>query len=218
MKQLISFRFLFCLLGAFIFFSMGSYFFPRSLIGKAAPFLTFPISIIHPGFETQSSLDSRNALFLKIKIREKQGRGINAQIISRDVEIRHDIGAIFGIPLVFYPLLFSWPGIPVRYRFKMAFLVLPILCFLISIDMSLAFLVEIEARFLQPTLKNQIVHRVAQGLSFGGRQFVGIILFAAVLAPHFLRRPIYVSGQRLERNSPCPCGSGRKYKNCCMRS
>ncbi len=25
------------------------------------------------------------------------------------------------------------------------------------------------------------------------------------------------SGQPLRRNSPCPCGSGRKYKSCCMR-
>lgn len=23
--------------------------------------------------------------------------------------------------------------------------------------------------------------------------------------------------KRVGRNSPCPCGSGRKYKNCCMR-
>jgi hypothetical protein len=216
MKQLISFRFLLYLLGSFLFFSIGSYFFPRFLIGKAAPFLTFPISIIHPGFETQSGLDSRNALYLNIKIHENRGRGINEQIVTRDVQIRHDIGAIFGISLVFYPLLFSWPGIPIRYRFKMAFLVLPVLLFLISIDVSLAFLVEIETRFLQPTLKNKTVYLVAQGLSFGGRQFLGIILFAAVLAPHFLKSPVYIEGQTLERNSPCPCGSGKKYKNCCM--
>jgi preprotein translocase subunit SecA len=24
-------------------------------------------------------------------------------------------------------------------------------------------------------------------------------------------------GQRVGRNDPCPCGSGKKYKNCCMR-
>ncbi len=24
-------------------------------------------------------------------------------------------------------------------------------------------------------------------------------------------------GQRVGRNDPCPCGSGRKYKQCCMR-
>jgi preprotein translocase subunit SecA len=24
-------------------------------------------------------------------------------------------------------------------------------------------------------------------------------------------------GQRVGRNDPCPCGSGKKYKNCCLR-
>ena len=29
--------------------------------------------------------------------------------------------------------------------------------------------------------------------------------------------PIRNREQRVGRNSPCPCGSGKKYKNCCMR-
>ena len=26
-----------------------------------------------------------------------------------------------------------------------------------------------------------------------------------------------MSGNRMSRNAPCPCGSGKKYKNCCYR-
>jgi preprotein translocase subunit SecA len=29
--------------------------------------------------------------------------------------------------------------------------------------------------------------------------------------------PIRNRGRRVGRNDPCPCGSGKKYKNCCMR-
>jgi preprotein translocase subunit SecA len=29
--------------------------------------------------------------------------------------------------------------------------------------------------------------------------------------------PIRISHKRVGRNDPCPCGSGRKYKNCCLR-
>jgi uncharacterized protein YecA (UPF0149 family) len=29
--------------------------------------------------------------------------------------------------------------------------------------------------------------------------------------------PIQRAGPRVGRNDPCPCGSGKKYKNCCMR-
>ncbi|WP_419193681.1 SEC-C metal-binding domain-containing protein [Kolteria novifilia] len=28
--------------------------------------------------------------------------------------------------------------------------------------------------------------------------------------------PIRNRGKRVGRNDPCPCGSGKKYKNCCM--
>jgi preprotein translocase subunit SecA len=29
--------------------------------------------------------------------------------------------------------------------------------------------------------------------------------------------PIRNRGERVGRNDPCPCGSGKKYKNCCLR-
>ena len=29
--------------------------------------------------------------------------------------------------------------------------------------------------------------------------------------------PIRNLNQRVGRNDPCPCGSGKKFKNCCMR-
>jgi preprotein translocase subunit SecA len=31
------------------------------------------------------------------------------------------------------------------------------------------------------------------------------------------RKPVVRPGSRIGRNDPCPCGSGRKYKKCCMR-
>jgi preprotein translocase subunit SecA len=30
--------------------------------------------------------------------------------------------------------------------------------------------------------------------------------------------PIRHSGERVGRNDPCPCGSGKKYKSCCGRN
>jgi len=30
--------------------------------------------------------------------------------------------------------------------------------------------------------------------------------------------PIRNRQQRVGRNDPCPCGSGKKYKQCCMRN
>jgi hypothetical protein len=217
MKHLISARFLLCLLAAFILFAIACYFFPRSIIGYAVPFLTYPISVFHPDYTTQTSLDGGNALVLDAIILETQRQGNTQQSSRRKVRIRHEIGSLFGIPIVFYPLIFSWPATPFRYRYKSALLVLPIMLLLIAVDISLTLLLEIEARLVEPTLWDRIMLYLAQGLNGGGRQFLGLLLFAAAIAPRYLKKPIYAAGRSLERNNPCPCGSGKKYKNCCMR-
>lgn len=31
-------------------------------------------------------------------------------------------------------------------------------------------------------------------------------------------RPVVRDTKKVQRNDPCPCGSGKKYKNCCMDS
>jgi preprotein translocase subunit SecA len=36
-------------------------------------------------------------------------------------------------------------------------------------------------------------------------------------SPDARPEPIRNRGQRVGRNDPCPCGSGKKYKNCCLR-
>mgnify|MGYP006302529741 CR=1 FL=1 len=43
--------------------------------------------------------------------------------------------------------------------------------------------------------------RVVPGLSFRGR--------------YFKKEP--AKSDRVKRNDPCPCGSGKKYKSCCLR-
>jgi preprotein translocase subunit SecA len=32
------------------------------------------------------------------------------------------------------------------------------------------------------------------------------------------KKPVTNDGQKVGRNDPCPCGSGKKYKNCCGRN
>lgn len=31
-------------------------------------------------------------------------------------------------------------------------------------------------------------------------------------------KPLHRKNAKVGRNDPCPCGSGKKYKNCCMNS
>jgi len=54
----------------------------------------------------------------------------------------------------------------------------------------------------------------AQGRLAGGRALGRHVraLRSAFDAPRTIRNP----GPRIGRNTPCPCGSGKKFKNCCM--
>ena len=54
----------------------------------------------------------------------------------------------------------------------------------------------------------------------GGGRTLGLVVKA--LGPRFAEAtsgtvaPIERPGSKLGRNDPCPCGSGRKYKKCCL--
>ena len=41
---------------------------------------------------------------------------------------------------------------------------------------------------------------------------------AAASKSEVKKQPVRNSAKKVGRNDPCPCGSGKKYKNCCMRS
>ena len=32
------------------------------------------------------------------------------------------------------------------------------------------------------------------------------------------KKPVQRKNEKVGRNDPCPCGSGKKYKNCCGRN
>jgi preprotein translocase subunit SecA len=55
----------------------------------------------------------------------------------------------------------------------------------------------------------------------GGGRLLGA--YAAALAGSYTDaatgkpKPVVRAGSKLGRNDPCPCGSGKKYKKCCMR-
>jgi hypothetical protein len=217
MKQLIKLRFLGCFSAIFVLLALGCYFSPSFLIDKSLPFLTLPISLIHPDFKIQTGMEGSNAIYIQGLTIEEQYVGTKKQSFRRAFRIDQDRGLFFGMPLVFFSLLFSWPGISIRYRLKAAALASPVLLLLIMTDLSLTLLLEMEIRLEGGTLWNKFLHYLGTGFNAGGRQVLGLLLFGAVLAPRFIKKPVYPATLSVGRNSPCPCGSGKKYKNCCLR-
>jgi preprotein translocase subunit SecA len=85
-------------------------------------------------------------------------------------------------------------------------------------------LAQIDEQVLEPIFKAQIVEpqptrrRMPQQIttvhqSSAGMGFSGAGRPAEQAAARGKRQPVVV-GERIGRNDPCPCGSGKKYKKC----
>lgn len=95
-------------------------------------------------------------------------------------------------------------------------------------DIKAALLNRVARLSLPEAIRNETVALCADfltSLQEEGRIANGRALaaFARALSPAFQAaaggkaRPITNPGSKLGRNDPCPCGSGQKYKKCCMR-
>ena len=62
----------------------------------------------------------------------------------------------------------------------------------------------------QPIKRVQVANPLTAGLASGGPKKVTVTQRAATT--------VVRDGARVGRNDPCPCGSGKKYKNCCLRN
>lgn len=95
-------------------------------------------------------------------------------------------------------------------------------------DVKAALLNRVARIQFPETVRNEAVALCADfltALQEEGRLANGraMAAFVRALSPAFQTaaggkaKPITNPGSRLGRNAPCPCGSGQKYKKCCMR-
>ena len=78
-----------------------------------------------------------------------------------------------------------------------------------------------SARPAVPALCSAFLAQLQDEGRLGGGRAMGA--YVAALKDAYLEaasgkpKPITRPGSKIGRNDPCPCGSGRKYKSCCMR-
>ena len=71
---------------------------------------------------------------------------------------------------------------------------------------------------LKSTIMHDISHtifRVNIKVEEPQKQMATPISKAAGNANKAVKTPVKVAGQKVGRNDPCPCGSGKKFKHCC---
>jgi len=72
-----------------------------------------------------------------------------------------------------------------------------------------------------PSLCSALLAYLEEAGRLSGGRVLGA--FAIALSDQYLQaatgksKPITNPGSKIGRNDPCPCGSGKKYKKCCMR-
>jgi hypothetical protein len=128
--------------------------------------------------------------------------------------------------IIIFSMLAAWPGITLRDRAKLLAMGVPFLILVEMLDVPL--LTVSRCKLHAQSLVSQVSPTAAilheywlKFLNSGGREFLSILAgFLAVAVFYVLRsRSAAQLSERKEpgRNDPCPCGSGKKYKRCCMR-
>ncbi|MFO0891922.1 MAG: SEC-C metal-binding domain-containing protein [Isosphaeraceae bacterium] len=71
-----------------------------------------------------------------------------------------------------------------------------------------------RARTIHESAESQLVGVPSSG---GIRDVQDAAIAGSQTSPEKKKEPVRNVGKKVGRNDPCPCGSGKKFKACCMR-
>jgi hypothetical protein len=147
-----------------------------------------------------------------------QGAGVSGHITRHKAQA----GSLCISPIIIFSLILAWPSLPLSRRLKAFFFSIPLIALIECLDYPIIFISNIASVYSDNELTNTILKIWVHILNNGGRQFLSLIAFFVSIAPHYLNhrktplRSTDAKPVQLRKNAPCPCGSGRKYKNCCL--
>jgi len=205
-----------------VFYSIGS-----GYIRLYLPLFKNEIEFLHPEYEViQSTITNESAIkyfeFI-IKVNKPLAMDQNAEQKSGNIfRLKGQASSLCIAPVIIFSLILSWPALSVRQRLKALLISLPLIVIIECLDYPAIFIGNIESVHSVNILSNTLRKIWSHILNNGGRQFLALIVFLIVISPFILKskkpggeveenRPLTVG-----RNAPCPCGSGKKYKNCCL--
>lgn len=224
----VRFIFVFLLTASFCYVAGPLY--VRSML----PLFAFEIELVHPEYEVISygieKIGKIDNIYYIIKIKRGITNELGFSVYGKEVKLNIVTSALYIQPLIIFPLLFSWPGFSIRERLRAVLISVPFLLATASIDIPPYFISRIEMSFPVGSLFEQIRIMLFNFFSNGGRQFLALLATLAVMGltrititspaisdpdrNNLIRTPAISDPGR---NAPCPCGSGKKYKRCCMK-
>ena len=184
------------------------------------PVFAFEIELVHPEYEIMSygmegTQAEGNSIYYVVKIKREIVNKIGIPQYGKQVKLNTVASALYIQPIIIFSLLLSWPALSFRERGRGLLTAVPLMIATASIDIPVFFISRIERGFPVSSLSGQIRLMMDNFNSNGGRQFLALLVVLVTVGLIQMTKAPRVSPDT-GPNNPCPCGSGKKYKHCCM--
>ena len=212
-------RFIVRFIPAYVLILLVFYFFGHVYTKIFLPISAWEIETIHPAYDIRSyslkdiSKVKKISYVIKINRAVPDKRG-NPRY-GTEVELSTVASVLYIYPIIVFSLILSWPALSIKERLKAALIALPLIIAITCLDLSTSLISQIDKGFGFRSMSGQIRIILFHCLSNGGRQFLAVLIFLFSFGCLRLSRSPSID-MKIGRNAPCPCGSGRKYKHCCM--
>jgi len=206
------------LLPAYVILSLFFYFFGPLYSRMFLPVIPSPIKLIHPEYQIDSvSLDQEEKL-IECNISVLGDIIGNYGFKQAKIQIKTSIhqSTLYIYPILFFSLQFAWPAINKRERLLAILLGLPFLFLAVMVDIPLTLISEMENKLVIDSIGQKFRLFMIYFFNNGGRQFVALLVVLLSIGLVHIKNT-HFSTLNVGRNDPCPCGSGKKFKKCCMR-
>jgi len=136
----------------------------------------------------------------------------------RDVSYSIHASTLYSHPIIMFSLLMAWPGLSIRRRILSTGFGLVLLFVAIVVDHPFHLISQAEKGLVIDSFLGNMREFWVFMLTNGGRQFISVLLVLLAISYEYFKMPEPLLKEYVNRNDPCPCGSGKKYKRCCGQS
>jgi hypothetical protein len=221
-------KFLIRLISACLLVGCAFYFISPFYVRFFLPIFSSQIEFLHPEYKVIHSEVTKirqiDYFQFDINVNKPSPPGYQSQGETGNVT-RHkgQASALILSPIIIFSLILSWPSLSIRRRLLSFAFSIPLIILIECLDYPMIFIANIESVFSPDSSLITLRKIWSHILNNGGRQFLSVIGFFLLIAPYYLKpgdqqiSATNITQTPISRNAPCPCGSGKKYKNCCFK-
>ncbi|KPA11097.1 YGGT family protein [Candidatus Magnetomorum sp. HK-1] len=195
--------------------------FGPTYVQTVLPLIKKQIQWIHPDYDIYEMAYKEKGLSQEISVHLTIYRGFTDEFGKtgslRNVNYAIHASTLYSHPIILFSLILSWPGLSLKKRIISLGCGFVLLFLAIIIDHPFHLISQAEQGLIVETLFGKIREFWVFMLTNGGRQFISVLLFLLAISYHYFKLPAPLQKQ-VNRNAPCPCGSGKKYKQCCGKN